>query len=67
MCISVCPYDAITEDIEKKVAVIESSKCKGCGLCVSICPSSAIHQYFYSDDAILSEMEGIINTAKTLG
>ena len=67
MCISVCPYEAISEDTEKKVAVIEASKCKGCGLCSSICPSSAIHQYFYSDEAILSEIDGIINTAKTIG
>ncbi|MHA1940501.1 MAG: 4Fe-4S binding protein [Candidatus Hodarchaeales archaeon] len=67
MCISVCPYDAITEDTEKKIAVIEASKCKGCGLCPSICPSGAIHQYFYSDDAILSEIEGILETAKLSG
>ncbi|MHA2219141.1 MAG: 4Fe-4S binding protein, partial [Candidatus Hodarchaeales archaeon] len=67
MCISVCPYNAITEDTEKKIAVIDSSKCKGCGLCPAICPSSAIHQYFYSDDAILSEIEGILDTAKTIG
>ncbi|MHA1976328.1 MAG: 4Fe-4S binding protein [Candidatus Hodarchaeales archaeon] len=67
MCISVCPYNAITEDTEKKIAVIDSSKCKGCGLCPAVCPSSAIHQYFYSDDAILSEIKGILDTAKTIG
>ncbi|MHA2226294.1 MAG: 4Fe-4S binding protein [Candidatus Hodarchaeales archaeon] len=67
MCISVCPYDAIEEDTEKKVAVLTASKCKGCGLCPSICPSGAIHQAFYSDEAILSEIEGIIDTAQMKG
>ncbi|MFW9779759.1 MAG: 4Fe-4S binding protein [Candidatus Heimdallarchaeota archaeon] len=66
MCISVCPFDAITEDTEKKVAVITATKCQGCGLCVSICPSGAIHQYYYSDEAILSEIEGIIESAQTV-
>jgi len=67
MCISVCPYDAIAEDTEKKVAVLTASKCKGCGLCPSICPSGAIHHAFYSDEAILSEIKGIIETAQLKG
>ena len=67
MCISICPYDAIAEDTEKKVAVLTASKCKGCGLCASICPSGAIHHAFYSDEAILAEIKGIIETAKLKG
>lgn len=67
MCISICPYDAIAEDTEKKVAVLTASKCKGCGLCPSICPSGAIHHAFYSDEAILSEIKGIIETAQLKG
>ncbi len=67
MCISICPYDAIAEDTEKKVAVLTASKCKGCGLCPSICPSGAIHHAFYSDEAILAEIEGILDTAKLKG
>jgi len=67
MCISICPYDAIVEDTEKKVAVLTASKCKGCGLCPSICPSGAIHHAFYSDEAILPEIKGIIDTAKMKG
>jgi heterodisulfide reductase subunit A len=67
MCISICPYDAIAEDTEKKVAVLTASKCKGCGLCPSICPSGAIHHAFYSDEAILAEIEGIVDTAKLKG
>ena len=67
MCISICPYDAIAEDTEKKVAVLTASKCKGCGLCPSICPSGAIHHAFYSDEAILAEIKGIIETAQLKG
>ncbi|MHA2304122.1 MAG: 4Fe-4S binding protein [Candidatus Hodarchaeales archaeon] len=67
MCISICPYDAIAEDTEKKVAVLTASKCKGCGLCPSICPSGAIHHAFYSDEAILAEIDGIVDTAKLKG
>jgi len=40
-CINVCPYNAITFDDEKKVAVVNPALCKGCGACAAACPSEA--------------------------
>ena len=40
-CINVCPYNAITFEDEKKVAVVNPALCKGCGACAAACPSEA--------------------------
>ncbi|MBE6332153.1 MAG: RnfABCDGE type electron transport complex subunit B [Bacteroidales bacterium] len=40
-CQKVCKFDAIT--VENNVAFIDSEKCKACGMCVSECPTGAIH------------------------
>jgi ferredoxin len=41
-CLKACPYDAISIDKEKGIAVIDFEKCTGCGLCVSECPHNLI-------------------------
>ena len=41
-CISLCPYTAISFDVEKQKARINEALCKGCGTCVAACPSGAI-------------------------
>ena len=41
-CIKVCPQNAITIDIDKKIAVVDPEKCNGCGLCVKECPRKII-------------------------
>ncbi len=41
ICIGLCPYKAIVLDKEKKVAVVNTVLCKGCGTCVAACPSGA--------------------------
>lgn len=40
-CQKTCKFDAIT--IENNLAWVDSSKCKACGMCVSECPTGAIH------------------------
>lgn len=40
-CQKVCKFEAIT--VENNVALIDDAKCKACGLCVSECPTGAIH------------------------
>ena len=39
-CITLCPYQAIRADEERKIAVIDQALCKGCGTCVAACPSA---------------------------
>lgn len=41
-CTLVCPQNAITIDVDKKIAVIDPDKCNGCGLCVKECPRNII-------------------------
>ncbi|HOA52694.1 MAG TPA: CoB--CoM heterodisulfide reductase iron-sulfur subunit A family protein [Thermogutta sp.] len=60
VCVSLCPFDAITPDEEKQVAVIDPTLCKGCGTCVAACPSGAAHQDLFSTEEILAELEGIL-------
>lgn len=40
-CQKVCKFEAIT--VENNVALIDNEKCKACGMCVSECPTGAIH------------------------
>ncbi len=59
ICLSQCPYKAI-EIVKKKPEIIEVL-CEGCGICVVSCPSKAIEIDGYTDEEILSEIEGILD------
>jgi heterodisulfide reductase subunit A len=41
LCVSVCPFSAITLDEEKHKSVVNEALCKGCGNCASSCRSDA--------------------------
>ncbi len=65
-CISVCPYSAIKYDEEKKVSVVNEILCKGCGTCGSTCPTGAIRSRHFTDQQILSQIEGLMSISKEL-
>jgi heterodisulfide reductase subunit A len=65
-CISVCPYTAIRFDEEKKISVVNEVLCKGCGTCGSTCPTGAIRTRHFTDQQILSEIDGIITKSLEL-
>jgi heterodisulfide reductase subunit A len=52
-CVTVCPYNAISIDEEKEVAVVNEVLCKGCGGCVSTCKGSAPDLKGFKDEQIL--------------
>jgi heterodisulfide reductase subunit A len=60
VCLSLCPYTAITFDDEKKISVVNDALCKGCGTCVSACPSGAARQQGFTDRQIFAEIEGAL-------
>ena len=60
-CIGVCPYTAISYDEEKKVSHVNEILCKGCGTCGSACPTGAIKCQHFSDQQILSQIEGLMS------
>jgi heterodisulfide reductase subunit A2 len=63
ICITACPYAAISYDEEKKVSVVEEAVCKGCGTCVSACPAGAAMQQGFTGQQIDSEIEGVLTEA----
>lgn len=65
-CILVCPYGAISYDKEKKVSVVNEVLCKGCGTCGSACPTGAIRSKHFTDEQILSQIEGLMKMQSNL-
>ena len=65
-CVNVCPYSAISYDEEKKVSVVNEILCKGCGTCGPTCPTGAIRCRHYTDQQILSQIEGLLSTVLEL-
>jgi len=44
VCVTACPYDAISRDPENHLRIrVDHMTCEGCGACVSACPTSALH------------------------
>jgi heterodisulfide reductase subunit A len=60
LCIDVCPYDAITFDEEKKIAVVNEILCQGCGTCSAICPSGVSQQNTFTKRQILSMVDACL-------
>jgi heterodisulfide reductase subunit A len=60
LCIEICPYSAIDFLEDKGISVVNEALCKGCGACTAICPSKAARQNHFTQDQVLSEVEGMI-------
>jgi len=61
-CIPACPEQAITKGVDRfpsmacvslellpGLAEIDSGKCNGCGICISVCPNNALEMVRVSD------------------
>lgn len=60
ICIGLCPYKAIVLDHEKKVAVVNTVLCKGCGTCVAACPSGSAKSRHFTTQQIFAEIEEVL-------
>lgn len=60
ICIGLCPYKAIVLDKEKKVAVVNTVLCKGCGTCVAACPSGSARSKHFTTEQIFAEIEEVL-------
>lgn len=57
ICVTLCPYGAISINAERSAAVITDVMCKGCGTCVAACPSGAAQQRNFTDQQLFAMIE----------
>ncbi len=60
ICLSLCPFGALSFDEEKKMAKVDEYLCQGCGICAAACPSAAIAVLNYSQDQLEAQVEAIM-------
>ena len=61
LCITVCPYRAVTFDQKKKTSVVNEAICRGCGTCAAACPSGAATAKHFTNRQIYAEIEGVLH------
>ena len=64
ICVSLCPYDALEYDSEKKVVKVKDVLCEGCGACISGCPSGAAQQKNINDKQIYEMVKVLCSNQK---
>jgi len=60
ICLSLCPYQAISVDFETGELKIDVEKCQFCGICYSACPVSAIEIFYYADETLAKHIERLV-------
>ncbi len=63
-CIPSCPYQAIEFLEDKRKAHVIEALCKGCGTCVGTCLSKSISLRHFTDEQLVAEMMGAMQTMK---
>ncbi len=67
ICNNLCPFNAILFHEDKMVSEVNPALCQGCGTCVAGCPAGAISGTGFSNEQILSQIDGLLllNITKT--
>jgi len=57
-CVRACPYGVPRIEPGAETAAIDPAACQGCGVCASECPGKAITLRHFSDEQVLSQIQG---------
>lgn len=60
ICLSVCPFKAISYDAEKNTAAVNDVLCRGCGACAAACPANSIRANHFTDEELLTEIDEVL-------
>lgn len=60
ICNNMCPYNAIIFHEDRKVSEVITALCQGCGTCVAACPSAAITGAHFTNEQLMSQIEGLL-------
>ncbi len=60
ICNNLCPYNAIEYHEDEKVSEVIAALCQGCGTCVAACPSAAISGAHFTNNQVLSQIDGVL-------
>lgn len=60
ICNTLCPFGAILFHEDLMVSEINHALCQGCGTCVAACPAAAISGTGFSNEQIMSQIEGLL-------
>jgi heterodisulfide reductase subunit A len=66
ICNNMCPYNAIEFLEEEDYSQVITALCQGCGTCVAACPSGVITGAHFTNQQILSQIDGLLWDVKEL-
>jgi heterodisulfide reductase subunit A len=55
-----CPYNAIEFVEEEGFSQVITALCQGCGTCVAACPSGVITGAHFTNQQLLSQIDGLL-------